>query len=133
MKSYAPSEKSGGGTLKETVLWTNLAPTSSFDAQTVTLSQSIEDFQYVAVYNRVSTSNTSESYVMCTVDEFKNFTSTGTHTQMALGVRLNGDRSFARTVYYSNTTQIRFGTAYEMMATSGNNAYVIPTKIVGLK
>ena len=128
-----PQKNRGGTELKETVLWTNPSPTVSFGAQTVTLSQNIEDFQYIAVYNRVSTTNTSESYVMCTVDEFKNFILTGTHTNMALGIRLSGNRSFARAVYYSNATQIEFANAYEMTAPSGNNAYVIPTKIVGLK
>ena len=37
----------GGGMLEETVLWTNPSPTSDFAAQTVTLSDSISNYDYI--------------------------------------------------------------------------------------
>ena len=39
----------GGGTLKETVLWTNGSPTASFAPQDVTLSDDIDNYDFLKI------------------------------------------------------------------------------------
>ena len=52
--------------MSETVLWTNPAPTTNMTSTTITLSQSISNFDFVKLYWRVSTSNNTETYNLYT-------------------------------------------------------------------
>ena len=122
----------GGGTLKETVLWTNPSPTSDFAYQTLTLNQSIDDFKKIAVYYRLSTANNSrESFVTYTTEEFKKFNIDSTNAVGAIGVR--STTSWIRALFYTDSTHVAIGSCYTLSTTSMDNHYTIPTKIVGLK
>lgn len=128
--------KIGGGTeLKETTLWTNATPSSSYAGGTITLSQSIDDFIEVAVYFRAYKTDAIESFVKYTVEEFKEFISTGstTHAIATISARRGTSASYVREAFYYDGTSIIFGACNIVRTTSTDNNYVIPTKIVGLK
>lgn len=117
--------------LTETTLWTNSSPSTSFSDQSVTLSESVENFKYIAFYVRTSESDNTESYVICDVDELKTYIASGTHPELCMASRVN-NQQFTRMVFYVDTTHIKYDNAYELTGAPTRNSYVIPTKIVGL-
>lgn len=117
--------------LSETILWTNSSPASSFSGQSVTLSESVDNFKYIAFYVRTSETNDTESYVMCDTDELKTYIESGVHPTLDLASRVN-NQLFTRMAFYVDTTHIKYADAYELTGAPTRNSYVIPTKIVGL-
>ena len=64
----------GGGKYTETSLWTNPSPTSSFSGQTVTLSDSVSNYKYIAIKSGFNSSYYSDSEsmtIVVPVDELK--------------------------------------------------------------
>lgn len=122
----------GGGALSETVLWTNPSPTSNLSIGNKTLSQSVDNFKKIRVYYRLSTSNSTTSYVTYDVEEFKKFLLAGTNAAAGIAYRAP-NISYVRTFYYVDTTTISFGSCYKLRATSTDDSLIIPTKVCGLK
>ena len=58
----------------ETTLWTNNAPTSAFAAQTITLSDSIDNYDYIKISAVYSTASNTLATAMMSVADFKNCT-----------------------------------------------------------
>lgn len=120
----------GGGSATETVLWTNGSPTSSFAAQTVTLSQSMENFKYLKFKAYGSVNNYLEINIIVAVDEFKHSLKSG--TVVGFGIcGANSGTSANRKVWYSSDTKVEFSSA-----TAGSNTYnnaSIPLEIIGIK
>lgn len=124
--------KCGGGTMTETQLWSNSAPTSNFSSGNRTLSQSVDDFKKIRVYCRLSKSNSTTTYVTYDVEEFKKYVLAGTN--LAAGVAYRSPSiSYARTFYYVDNTTIFFGSCYKLSTTSSDDSLIIPTKVCGLK
>ena len=133
-KLCALRKKGGKGTeYTETSLWTNSSPTSSFTSQTVTLSQSIDNYKYVKIKFRLSTSNSTTSETIYSVDDFKAYTST---TALGISGGIIGQpvasQGYVRKVIYSSATQIQFDTAYRLAVNDANTSYLIPLEILGL-
>ena len=121
----------GGGRYTETSLWTNPSPTSSFATQDVTLSQSMDDFKYLAF----KVSNGSANFkAIVSVVEFKNMPLSGANAFAIFPGNANsaGNTYFARFVTYKNTTTVNITTGYQVGGTSQNNTYAIPLEILGL-
>lgn len=132
---YAYSSKP---TPTETTLWTNNSPTSNFSAQTVTLSQDIDNFTYLRVYFRPSTTNTTEASVMVPVSDFKaRMPHSGTYPRFGLAIVNKNTSSSAesvRGIFYESDTTVYIGTASGVgSSTSSWTNYSIPTKITGIK
>jgi hypothetical protein len=53
-----------GGSESETVLWTNPSPTSSFAAQSVTLSDSLLNYKYLKITYRSANTNVVNYYTL---------------------------------------------------------------------
>ena len=125
-------KKKGGGELKETALWTNSSPTSSFASQTITLLD-ITPYKLIKVTFRVSTSNSNEYYELYTPDQLLNaiYVSPGSGQVSILGF-YTGSARFLRFFRASSGTSIVFSTGIQMGG-SDNNNYLIPIKISGLK
>ena len=121
--------KIGGGTLKETILWTNPSPTSTFARQTINLSQDINNFDYLKIKALGSTTNNLEISIYISVDDFKKGGSTGSVAGPALyGANTGG--TARRAIYYSSSTTILVD-----YAEGGNTQYnniAIPLQIIGL-
>lgn len=135
--AWYEGKKGGGGELAETELWSNQSPASAFSAQTVTLSQSIDDFKYIKVYANISTSDTTEGCVIYEVDKFKTMNA-DRYTQIGdITLKANGTTagySHIRSFVYISSNQVQFGNAWAWTnSSSATNTYTIPTKICGLK
>lgn len=54
---------SGGGTLKETVLWTNPNPSANFNSQNVTLSEDISNYDFIKfVWQNANSGSSGSQY-----------------------------------------------------------------------
>lgn len=127
-----------GGAKKETetVLWTNDSPTSAFAAKTVTLSDSLENYDKLRIY-AIRTTGTSDHVVSFDVNiaEDLDYFVNG-ENKMAFSISMLGEKYNYSRIGYITTfkTGIYFTTAYRMNATSGHNTgYCIPVKISGIK
>lgn len=127
-----PCNVGGGGTLSETVLWTNPSPTASFAAQTITLSSDINNFKYLKIVYKLSTSNNTESYAIYAVDEFKNMIIGVGYACGAISGRPGGT-NLARRLGYASDTSIRFMDSSGIGVASTDNNGLIPLAIYGMK
>lgn len=123
----------GGGGLKEISLWTNSAPTSSFAAQTVTLSQSIENFDYIKIKYKYGTSVNTTLSSIYSVEDFKQSIEGGSHNICLMGI-LTPSTAYARILYYVSATSVKISAYYGVgTAFSGGIDSAIPLEIIGLK
>lgn len=122
----------GGGTatLKATTLWTNPSPSSSFANQTISLS-STGIYDYIQITWRWSTSDSTEFKSIFAKNQY------GGSKRLAIG----GAPDTSTTARYRFWTQAssysEMGWSNSVQHTSSSQttsgAYVIPTKIEGLK
>ena len=121
----------GGGSseLQETVLWTNSSPTSSFATQTVTLSDDINNYDYIGIYYRVSTSVATTGFAMTKVSDYVQNVSSSQPRLAFAGI--TGTTAQFRNIKYDTDTTVVIGGAIATSGASNNN--VIPTAISGLK
>ena len=129
--------KCGGGTMTETQLWSNSAPTSSFGTQTITLNGNISDYKYIKLTYRYTTSDATTIDIYMSTDDYKNkclYSSTGHIAGRLSPSFVTASKvAYARSSSYVADNQILFGSCVTMNGTTSNNSYCIPTKISGLK
>lgn len=123
----------GGGKMEETALWTNSAPTSTFAAQTITLSDDIDNYDYLRFYVRLSTSNAKSNSIFISVNDFKNTGNAANSLNLAHSCYYEVSSIRNRHFYYVSDTSIGFGTCFNSGNTGSDNTYLIPTKISGVK
>lgn len=125
-------------TLSETTLWTNSSPTSDQASSTATLSQSIENFDYIALEYKAHKSQTTTMRAIYSVADVKKCTGTSKALRMVIGTNdtdTSGSGSFTRVISYGSNTSITIGDAwrYGSTTTSKTNAMAILVYIKGLK
>ena len=131
-EQLASLRKKGG--LIETALWTNPSPTAAFNAQAVTLSDSLQNYDYIRVYWKSRRGQTAETYA-----DFPKATVIGSVVAIdANCVTISsydetGQYFFIRSVRYASDTSLNISTAYRLNYAASNNVYVVPTQICGLK
>jgi hypothetical protein len=127
---YAYSERPTG--FNETTLWTNSSPTSSFADQNVTLSDDIDNYDYIQFEYANTRTNDVRSKVIMSVSELKQ---TGNSTgQNSLGLCATASGKFlVRRLNYVTDTQIHFRTCYYINSAGSNDSGAIPITIKGLK
>ena len=116
--------------MTETTLWTNSSPTSSFASQTVTLSQDMDNFSYLKITVRASTTSDKRIGVIISVSDFKNTVTSGQGASLGICGGNSGTHA-RRAVAYTSDTQVWFSNAASS-GTSYNNT-AIPVSISGLK
>lgn len=124
----------GGGKYTETVLWTNPSPSSNFSAQTVTLSDSIDNYKYIKIKHKDSTTGSDILEVICSVADLKEsiFNKGSVHAQLAIDMQNSGNTLRSRAVGYVSSTSIQFSACYNCNATGSDNSCAIPLEILGL-
>ena len=126
----------GGGKYTETSLWTNANPSASagFAAQTVTLSESIDNFKYIAFKYKFNNATDSILTSVFTVEDVKkSVLSTSTHhSVIELGIQDSSNYYLARPVGYVNSTSIQFLTSYRLNGAASSANGAIPLEILGL-
>lgn len=126
------SQKNWGGTLKETTLWTNSAPTSAFAGQTVTLSEEITNYDFIRIYFYVSRSITNEYSTLMSISDFLVITGGANEPRCMMGNSTPSYNYFRMARKDTADNKIYFTTAYNN-ANSTSNDQLIPTKICGVK
>ena len=122
----------GGGTYKETLLWTNSSSTATFAAQIVALSDNIDNYDYIGVYWYYPSNYTGEP--ICTFMKVSDFKKTGNANlsmALSLGFKSTAGTIGTRNTYYVSDTSIGFTDCRTGTTTTNNGT--IPQKIVGLK
>ena len=119
-----------------TKLWENSDPDAAFASQTVTLSQSIANFQYIEIewQNRYSTVTTVSHYepsVIVRLADFRETANESDHPGVGLYYR-HGGALFCRGVNYVSNTQVLFREAYRLNVAGTSTGIIIPLRIYGL-
>ena len=128
----------GGAKLVETVLWTNSAPTSQFGAQEITLSDSIDNYDYIAIRYACNNSNQTGASVSDDISLVSNVKNWGYNTSTYhnlgnLGSEISNNNIYCRSVFYISTTSLRFANAYQVGTATSANAACIPLAVIGIK
>ena len=119
-----------------TKLWENSDPDAAFASQTVTLSQSIANFQYIEIewQNRYSTVTTVTHYepsVIVRVADFRETPQQADYPAVGMLYR-NGSYIYIRPVNYVSDTQVLLRDVYRINASGTSNGQIIPLRIYGL-
>lgn len=118
--------------MSETTLWTNSAPTNDFSAQTVTLSDSIQNYKAIRIYYRISKTVSDTYYVDFPKELVLNSLNANDKPNMVIAA-INSNLTYIRIIRYDSNTTYEIKDAYRINASGTQNAAVIPTKICGLK
>ena len=122
-----------GGGMSEKVLWTNANPTSSFNASACSLSESVDNFDYIKVLYRVSTSNSTQGSALWPVATIK--TSSGGANKIRASFASQNANSviYARIIGYNNAQSLQIGVSSVWGQSLNDNTTVIPLNIIGIK
>ena len=112
--------------MSETELWSNPSPNTGADQITASLNQSLQNFTYIKIYIKASTTDTTESNTIFEVSQVVQMTdgSDRSKPRGMVGMYSTGNR--ARRLIYLSNTSLRLD--YPDSITR-----VIPTKITGMK
>ena len=123
--------------MTETTLWTNSNVANTFAEQTITLNDSITNYDYIKVTITSSTSTTTE--YMDTIFKVSDFityvrpsSSVNHWPQAAVGARAGGTSNF-RVLLYVPDNKISISNGVAAGSTSALNSRVIPVKVIGMK
>lgn len=123
----------GGGALRETVLWNNSNPTSAMgDSVSLSLSDDLNNYKYIKVTFRTSRTNSTESSVIMSIDDFK-ATAGSAEGSFRLTICAYTTALFVRIIRYNSDTSVVVSRAISFTSSTENNNATIPTKISGLK
>lgn len=121
-----------GSAMQKTTLYTytgNLS-SDSFAAQDITLSESINNFDYIGIEYAFPSTDTPITVIM-SVEDFKKTSDNANKPSLALGWRTSSSTRGARRFSYVGPTTIHADGAYA--GTSETNTSAIPQHIYGIK
>lgn len=118
----------------EDVLWENANPTTAFANQTVTLTDSLANYDAVRIYFNWSTSRGDRhtqhvDYDLTYINEYI----TGNYYRMMIGMVYNNVTYTRNAFIGEGYTSVVFGTSARLNASGSNNSTNIPIKICGIK
>lgn len=129
-----------GGDMSETVLWTNPTPSSNFGETTITLSDDINNYKYLKVVWKKSTSSAEYITTIVSVDEFKTSTNAGSgsaryaFSYCSIYYKGTGStNSGIRIFRYDTDTTINISQALGYNGSNVDNSIDIPYQVMGLK
>ena len=116
MAFYRAKRKGGGGSIQKTTLWTNPSPTADFTSATgnnaVTLSDDMNNYDYLEFTFRIIKSGTDDHTMLIPVSEFKQTASTGGvgNFKYAFSASNASYTTAFRSVYYQSDTKVNIST-----------------------
>lgn len=118
---------SGGGAMTPTVLWTNPNSTARYSSGTATLSEDMNNYEYIELEFYRTTTNHDEIFKsgIYLVSDVITFSGNGKGRMIATFVGTGGN-AITRTIAYVSNTSLSIG------ASSDTNA-LIPYRVVGYK
>ena len=117
--------------LEVSTLWTNSTPTAQFATQTVTLSDDINNFSYVGITFRFTTSDATETTCIYPVADFKNF-KIGQGYMCGATVSRAANANILRRFEYVSDVSIHFSDGTATSGATTDNSESIPIEIFGL-
>ena len=124
-------------TKTETTLWTNPSPTSTFGVTEVTLSSSIDNFDYIKIkFAATTTYQASANCIECiySKEDVRKTSISTAGMQLAMSVRPTSNTRYnARRIIYVSDTKLSFSSALQMSGSTTDNNSCIPLSIVGVK
>ncbi|MBO7430407.1 MAG: hypothetical protein J6U56_05275 [Spirochaetia bacterium] len=132
--SSRPSSGYNYGWNSSTLLWNNGSSTSSFAAQTITLSQAFTNFRYIRIVFNAATSKTTQASIIVTKEDLQNsLWSDNTKPLVSFSGRApSANAQFTRRIVYVSATQLQITDCYQFGAATTNNSSTIPLYIYGL-
>lgn len=124
----------GGGRYNETSLWTNSSATSDFAQQTVTLSDSIDNYKYIKVIwkgVKTATSDSEKGDTVIDVNTLKKQAAASYYTYQAVSAAISSV-NYSRAYGYASSTSIQFYNCVKTTNGAAANSYCIPLEILGL-
>ena len=122
----------GGKTApKETVLWTNNNPSTDPAGQSVTLAESLDNFDYIKFKWNASTSDTTNTGQA--IDEVAHFKIANSRCPIGMVGGNQSSYNGVRELQYTNSTTIYIGSGHPVGSTGGFSITSIPTQIIGIK
>lgn len=133
--SFVPANiGGGGGGMTRTTLWTNTASTSAFSSQTVTLSDSISNYDYIGVEYRATTASSTRSTEVLFVSNALRYASTSyTNTVFPCFCAYSSSAHYARYITFSTNTKLSISSAGKIGAAASDTTKAIPLHIYGYK
>lgn len=131
--------KTGGGTLKETALWTNSNPTSEFSAQTISLSDNVTNYNYVKLVFKSDLNQDIFSSVIHDVTTFMALkllnTDASSYTQAGVVAMTTSNANTWRYRSYKATAsnRVQFSASFPSNSATAANRYLLPYQIIGMK
>lgn len=125
--AYLPCNIGGGG-MTETLLWENDSPTTTFSAKTITLSDSMDNYDYIKILYYVESRNDAISLYVKS-DEIAT-SSTGKNIRTISGY--TGGRVLARYFYKSSDTTIYFSGAQQLNKAYSETSSIKPLAVYGV-
>ena len=121
----------GAGKLKETLLWQNPNPTKSFAAQTITLNEPMNTFEFLKIICNYTTSNTTNYFKYCfLITDLMN--NAGCGINIGGLTTMSGNYGKVRTMsQYKSATEIQFLSGHGWNNTE--NTAAVPLYVYGLK
>lgn len=129
---YVRSGNAGGGALSEVSLWTNGSQTSTFASQDVSLSDNINNYKYIKVKFRVSTSVSTSASVIVSVTDLLTMTNSANTVKFGISALISS-ATHSRSGYYVSDTKINIGNCYKYNSTTMVNTACIPIEVIGMK
>lgn len=123
----------GGGGETETTLWTNPSPNAYFPQQTVTLSDDYTNYDKIAIYYRVSATDSAESRVIYASNDITDDWFGSSREPFFGGLCVMTSSIYFR--YFakgSDPNKFTFYVSYKAGSVSSSTDYCIPTKITGI-
>lgn len=119
----------------ETVLWTNPSPAEIFDAQTVTLSDSISNYKYIAFKYKYgnTTADTDYALEIFPIEDIRGSVADSNNRDIvSLGIITATAQLWSRAVYYVSDTSLQFSLCYRLNASGSTRNGANPIEILGI-
>lgn len=126
----------GGGKYTETVLWTNPNPSSYFTGQQITLSDDVDNYDYIGITWAYSMSYTSSEYcevAIYPVSDLKKAVTSSSVRKAIPAIASGMSNVYHRVFYYISNTKLQFIDCYQSGTSTATNAQTIPIQVVGIK
>ena len=114
----------GGGGGHETSLWTNPSPSSNYTEGSASLSDDINNYEYLEFQMKNSTTDANPNFfIRLSVSSIKS---------AGLGVFVGNQSGWTRRVGYTNDTTISITRTYEIAGSGRSDNQMIPYQILGI-
>lgn len=122
-------------TYEETILWQNSSPTSAFEAQNLTLSESIDDFDYLSItYAGTISESAPKIKIMFTPTDLRKSVASSPNPRIIISGHYGSNNyRLDRTLILNSVTSIAVSAASRVGASGTYNQAAIPLSVIGIK